>query len=318
MQNYFNDRVTIFHTNTYKVEGKVTVGCPQGSYCGLGLWNIMYNALLNLEFSSHTKVIAFADDLAIMMQGKAPSEAEAYANLDLAKIEKWTKENKMQFNKSKSKAMLITRKRSNDNINIYLNNRRLEQVKDMKYLGIYFDSRLTFNKHIGNVAEKSMKLIDMLGKSAKLQWGLGHISLKTVYEGALIPLFSYGAPVWEEAITKQRNLRKLQRVHRLINIKIAKAYRTISFEASCLMARAPPTGIVIEGKAHLYKRKHSTGRSDDECDVLLPVTKWTHPARRVTIMETTDSTSYTTEIYTDGSRIEGKVGAGVAIRIRCW
>jgi hypothetical protein len=39
----------------------------------------------------------------------------------------------MQFNESKSKAMLITRKRSNDVINIYLNNRRLEQVKEMKY-----------------------------------------------------------------------------------------------------------------------------------------------------------------------------------------
>jgi len=31
-------------------------------------------------------------------------------------------------------------------------------------------------------------LIYMLGKSAKLQWGLGHKSLKTNYEGALIPL----------------------------------------------------------------------------------------------------------------------------------
>jgi hypothetical protein len=36
----------------------------------------MYNALLNLEFSSHAKVIAFADDLAIMTQGKTLSEAE--------------------------------------------------------------------------------------------------------------------------------------------------------------------------------------------------------------------------------------------------
>ena len=307
MQNYFSDKVSIFHANTYKVKRKVTVGCPQGSCCGPGFWNIMCNSLLNLEFSSHTKVIAFANDLAIMMQGKMLSEAEGYANSDLANIEKWAKENQMQFNESKSKDMLITRKRSNDNINIYFNNRRLEQVKEMKYLGIYFD------KHIGNTAEKSTKLVHMLGKSAKLQWGLGHKSLKTVYEGVLIPLLSYGAPIWEEAITKQRNLHKLQRVQRLITIKIAKAYRTISFEASCLMAGVPPIGTVIEGKAHLYKRKHSTGRSDDECDMPLPVTEWIHPAQRVTIMETTDSTSYATEIYIDGSKIGGKVGAGVAI-----
>jgi len=29
----------------------------------------MYNALLNLDFSGHMKVIAFADDLVIMTQG---------------------------------------------------------------------------------------------------------------------------------------------------------------------------------------------------------------------------------------------------------
>jgi len=104
----------------------------------------------------------------------------------------------------------ITRKRGNDNIKIYLNNIRLEQVKEMKYLGIYFDSRLIFDKHIGNIAEKSTKLIYIIGKSAKLQWGVGHKSLKIVYEGTLIPLLTYGAPVWEEAVAKQKkNLRKL-------------------------------------------------------------------------------------------------------------
>jgi len=98
-----------------------------------GFWNIMYNAFLNFVFSNHTKVIAFADDLAIMMTGNTPLEAEVYANSDLAKIEKWAKENKMQFSETESKAMLLTRKRNNKNINIYLNNRRLGVVKEIKY-----------------------------------------------------------------------------------------------------------------------------------------------------------------------------------------
>jgi hypothetical protein len=143
---------------------------------------------LILEFSSHTKVITFADDLVILTQRKTPFEAEVYAYSDLARIEIWANDNKMQFNESKSKALLITRKRSNDVINIYLNNRRLEKVKEMKYLGIYFDSRLTCHKHIEHIAEKSRTLIYMLSKSVKLQWSLGHKSLKMVYEGALVPL----------------------------------------------------------------------------------------------------------------------------------
>jgi ribonuclease HI len=263
----------------------------------------MYNALLNLEFSSHTK--AFADDLAIMTKGNTPTEAEVFANSDLAKIEKWAKENKM----------LTNRKRNNENINIYLNNRRLEVVEEMKYLGIYFDSRLTFDKHIKYIAENSTKLIHMLGRSAKLQWGLGHKSLKAIYEGTLIPLLTYGAPVWDEAAVKQRNLRMLQRVQRMINIKIAKAYRTISFEASCMMTGVPPMRTVIEENARLYKIKHKAERSEYECDLPLPVKDWPHPARRLKIMEISDSTPYSTVTYTDGSKIGGKVGAGAAIYV---
>ena len=91
----------------------------------------------------------------------------------------------MQFNELKSKTMLIARKRKSnrENINIYLNNRRLEQVKELKYLGIYFDNRLNFHKHIEHTTEKSRKMIYMLGKTAKLNWGLWLKSLKLFTKG---------------------------------------------------------------------------------------------------------------------------------------
>jgi hypothetical protein len=57
-------------------------------------------------------------------------------------------------------------------------------------------------------------MIYMLGKTAKLSWGLGHKSLKTIYEGAIVPLMTYGAPVREEAVKKQRLLRKMQSTQR--------------------------------------------------------------------------------------------------------
>jgi hypothetical protein len=98
----------------------------------------------------------------------------------------------------------------------------------------------------------------MLSRSAKLQWGLGHKSLKTIYERGLIPILTSGVPVWDEAAVKQRNLSVLQTVQRMINIKITKVYRTISFEASCMMAGVPPIGIVTEEKPRLYKKKKST------------------------------------------------------------
>jgi hypothetical protein len=98
--NYFRDKLATLHTNTHTVRRTVMKGFPEGSCCGPGFWNVMYNALLNLDFPSHTKVIAFADDLAIMMKGNTLSEAEVFANSDLAKIEKWAKETKCSLVKT--------------------------------------------------------------------------------------------------------------------------------------------------------------------------------------------------------------------------
>jgi hypothetical protein len=125
----------------------------------------------------------------------------------------------------------------------------------------------------------------MLNKTAKLHWGLGHKSLKTVCEGAVVPLMTYVALVWEEAFSKQRLLRKMQSAQLLINIKTAKVYRTIPYEASCVMAGVLPVGIVIAGNLQQYKRKHGLDSSEHQYDMPLQITEWSHPARRATILE---------------------------------
>jgi hypothetical protein len=47
---------------------------------------------------------------------------------------------------------------------------------------------------------------------------------------------------------------------------MAKAYRTVSFEASCLLAGVPPIGIVIEKRARLYKIMYNTEQGKYECE----------------------------------------------------
>jgi len=132
-------------------------------------------------------------------------DVENYANQDLQKIENWAKENKMHFNENKSKVLLATKKTSGDNrtLNVYLNNKHLEQVSELKYLGIYFDSRFSFDRHVNYITGKCTPIINMLAKSAKLKWGMGHQALKVIYSGAFEPILTYGAPIWEKALTNQ-------------------------------------------------------------------------------------------------------------------
>jgi hypothetical protein len=65
-------------------------GCPQGLCCTPGFWNLLFNSLLDLNFTTSTKA-AFADDLLLAIKGETVSEAENIANIELGKILTWAK-----------------------------------------------------------------------------------------------------------------------------------------------------------------------------------------------------------------------------------
>jgi RNA binding protein fox-1 len=127
------------------------------------------------------------------------------------------------------------KRKENKETGIYLNNKTLKQVNSIKYLGIIFDSKMTFRDHVNYVGKKCAKLIFSLSTSAKVTWRLKHEAMKTIYTGGILPLILYGAPVWKSVLSKTCYKAKLIRIQRLINIRIAEAYRTVSNEALCLI-----------------------------------------------------------------------------------
>ena len=81
-QDYFRERKAEIPINSSKMEKKITKGCPQVSCCGPGFSNIKYNSLLNLRYTNHTKTIAFAEDLVIMIKAESIRESETLANVE--------------------------------------------------------------------------------------------------------------------------------------------------------------------------------------------------------------------------------------------
>jgi hypothetical protein len=121
---------------------------------------------------TRTKVVAYADDLLIAIRGNSVRAVENYANAEMSKIDEWSRKNKIKFNDKESKVMLVTSSkiRENKDITIYLHFQTLEQVTQMKYLGIILDHKFKFQEHITYVAERCTKIIHNLSKAAKLSW----------------------------------------------------------------------------------------------------------------------------------------------------
>ena len=301
-------------TNNIRLEREVTKGCHQGSGCGPGLWNLQYNSLLNLNYTNRTKAIAYADDMIIVTSGKTVREAENIPNIELSKIS-FSAKDKIRFNEQKSKAMLLTRRklRERKELEIYLNYKPLMQVYRLKYLGIILDNKLTFRDHIIAMTIKCSKLIFTLSKSAKLKWGLNYAALKTIYTEGTLPLLLYEAPVWINANNQASYKLKITRVQRLINIRLARAYRTVSNEALCLITGLIPIDIKIEETAQLYQLTRGSTKEEAKIDQDMGIKHWLHPAVKITILRDNNEDSSTTQIFTDGSKSEQGVGAGIAV-----
>jgi len=197
-KSYFIQRTASLSTNNLRTEKEISRVWPKGLCCGPGFWNLQYNSLLELKYMARTKVVAFADDLIMATRGNSVRAVENYVNIELSKIKRWSKNKKTKFNDKKSKVILVSRRKrkGNKNLTVYLNHKPLDQVTQMKYLGIILDHKFRFQEHIKYAAERCAKLIHSLSKAAKLTCGFKHAAMAIIYKGAILPLLTYGAPVW--------------------------------------------------------------------------------------------------------------------------
>ena len=235
----------------------------------------------------------------------------------MRKITAWVTWNKIRFRDEKSKVMLVTRRKRKEPrvIKVYLNNKILEQVTTMKYLGINLDHKFTFKEHIKYAAERCAKLIHSLSRSAKVTWGIKHEAMKTIYKGAILPLLLYGAPVWIDAVQYEYNKQKYIRVQRLINIRTAKAFRTTSSEALCILTGITPIIIKMEEAVKMYNARKTKAGHTQEMDNALDYKDWPHPTDCPIITVSEDNKDPTIQAYTDGSKGEQGVGSG---RLYLW
>ncbi|KAI8118825.1 RNA-directed DNA polymerase from mobile element jockey [Lucilia cuprina] len=169
-------------------------GVPQGSVLGPLLFIMFVDDLYDKVSSSICQPFSFADDVQLLFKGDSmfPEVLQASIDHTVDLLCNWMSDNCLSVNPFKTKAMLFGDS-GNNNFTIVLNNNFIEFVDKIKCLGIFIDTKLTFDSHVNSVISK---VNFMLRKLYSLDLLLPFYIKERVIHGLIMPIFLYGLEVY--------------------------------------------------------------------------------------------------------------------------
>lgn len=189
-------------------------------------------------------------------------DAVVKANIQIARVIRHIRALGLKIAENKTEAVLFTRNKFTTLPRITVGRSKIQVSRSMKYLGVIIDTKWNFIPHFDYIKDKITKATRALSRLMPNLRGPGE-KKRRLYANVLTSIAMYAAPVWGRALAGaprkyQRGLHNLQRV---IAIRVTASYRTVSFDASTLLARMPPWTLEATLRCRIYERTRELIRS---------------------------------------------------------
>ncbi len=193
-RSYLDKRSQVVNINSTLSDCKgINVGIPQGSILGPLLFIIYVNSLPN---SVTSKVVMYADDTTLLCSSDDPVSLQSELDDNLCRIADWFNTNKLTLNIKKTKFMIFGSNhtvQNFDQIHLRYNNVDVEKVDSFKYLGVTFDSKMSWTCHVDHICKTVSKRIGVI---RKVKYYLPPCTLKLLANSLVMPHFDYCSSVW--------------------------------------------------------------------------------------------------------------------------
>ena len=249
-----------------QVDRRITGGVAEGGIGSPPLFNCSGSeALDRLQERTTVEGHAFADDLNTIKTGTNTTQMGAEMQVALDTLSEWAVENNLQFNASKTKAMLFTRQTKNVVKPILtMNGNIIEYVDTFKYLGIIFDSKLSWQPHIKALANKAKATTFITRRMVGKQWGLNPRTVRWMYTAIIRPILTYGCVAWVSGLRRKDNVNKLTQVQRLACKMMTGCMRSTPTAGMEVILGLTPIEIhITEAALATTTRLHRTGHWKD-------------------------------------------------------
>ncbi len=210
IENYLQDRKQIVKLSylkdptIYSDIQPITCGVPQGSVLGPLLFLIYINDMPNISMNCNFTL--FADDTTVTASNKNLKDLQLVINSELKTLYKWLITNRLTLNMEKTKYILFTpkNKKINQYVTIKMNNRIIDNVEHIKFLGIIIDNKLSWQPYVRYLTTKLAKSISIL---IKLKGVVTRKTMINMYYSYVYPLLTYGVTLWGN--TYKSNIKKI-------------------------------------------------------------------------------------------------------------
>lgn len=244
LRSYMSNRVLMTNRRTDSISIPVSCGVPQGSVLGPTLWNLFYDGVLRLPVPSNVRLIAFADDVAIAATAHNSTLLEDLVNPVFEKVNTWMNNNGLTIAPEKSECVILTGKYGQHIPKLSVNGCQIMVKKEIRYLGVQLDTRLSFVGHAIKVSMGAKKGATALGRLMPNVGGPSYSKrqlLMSVVHNRLL----YGAQIWADSVVGTRKaVESLTQAQRIAALRIARCYKTVSDMASLVLAKLPPVHLL--------------------------------------------------------------------------
>lgn len=204
----------------------VARGTPQGSCLSPTLFNIFINDLPDSVNDQNrlATLILYADDTNILISGESRVDVAETAQSSINAICSWCNNNGITLNPSKSVILEFCTKNKSIHSSMLLkaDKKSIENVSHTKFLGVFLDQKLTWNRHIDYITAKlssNCYLIRNMKNTVSVD------VLKLLYFGLFQSILSYGLIYWGLAYKAFQAF--------LIQKKALRAMEGVSARTSC-------------------------------------------------------------------------------------
>ncbi|CAK1598938.1 unnamed protein product [Parnassius mnemosyne] len=190
--SYLQNRIQSVVLNGYiSLPVVVTSGVPQGSILGPLLFILFINDISTCF--DHCKFLLYADDLKLYSAIIKPDDIKLIQN-DLDRLENYCKINKLFLAYNKCKHITYTRNKNVVHADFYLGGHKIVSEFSIRDLGVYLDTKLTLDRHIEEILNKSYR---MLGFVTRITKSFKHKdTLTCLYQSLVRSHLEYVSPVW--------------------------------------------------------------------------------------------------------------------------